>query len=715
MTSNGGSDDDVVDVRPAASQPPFGAGHVVTVADVWRSADSAPNASDVVGALGDLVVVVDAAGRIASCNAVAAAASGRQLADLIGVNVIDIVHPDDQRLAAELYDRYTNGSEVFRPALRLMSPSGRSVTVECVARRLEHASGPHLLISGRVDPLLDSEDLVESLRVGVMICDAAGVVTRSNETAAALLGTEGVEPRGPAEELPGKFFEIINGTWQACEHPLVTVLRTDRMLESRMVLVAADGRRRVVDVAGRPVAMRFTGAAAAVLTLTDVTDRYEVETELERRATLDDLTGVLNRSTFIARATEMIERTTAGRRIALLFCDLDRFKSINERFGHAEADRLLQMFASNALEVVGPDGLVGRPGGDEFAIAVEVSGPPEVEVLAGRLRGAVRRAGLSTIHVAVTSSIGVSLTSGPGEPDNPMLPVGQLMEEADEALRRAKRTGRDRSKLFDQEMRAQRAHQTAMSRMLRDRLDAGQVEVAVQPVVDPRTGYVSGGEVLARIRDDDGQLIAAGEWIESAVRTGLLGAVDEAVVRMAAQLLASFNGVPHAQLPVIGVNLSDAVLARPDLEAWLLGVLDAAGADPTGFLVEIPETVFPVIRDRAADALRAFSSHGIWIAVDDFGTGYASLAEVRDLPVDTLKIDRSFAAALPGTPEAAILRASIEMARALGCKTVAEGIETDEQLAHVVELGADYVQGFRLGRPMSPDDFVVLCDRQPST
>jgi len=406
--------------------------------------------------------------------------------------------------------------------------------------------------------------------------------------------------------------------------------------------------------------------------------------------------------------SSVIDELEPEQRLGLLFCDLDRFKSINERFGHSEADELLRAFASGLQEIVGPDGIVGRLGGDEFALATRIDNPAELEILAARLRSTIRRTGLSTIHVAVTSSVGISLTGGPRGTDAAVVEVGALIEEADEALRRAKRSGRDRSQFFDDEMRLQRAKQTAMGRLLRDRLHAGQVEIAVQPVVSMETGLVSGGEVLARIRDDEGQLIDAGRWIESAIRNGLVGAVDESVTRQACELVGRLTQLQVHPLPVVGVNFSDATLARLDLAEWLIKILTNAGADPSGFLVEIPETVFPVIRDRAADALRSFKDQGIWIAVDDFGIGYASLAEVRDLPIDTLKIDRSFVIADPGSPEEAILRASVEMARALGCRTVAEGVETDSQLSLLAELRVDYVQGYLTGRPMSADDYVAL-------
>jgi len=699
MTSDVRSEDSVVDVRSAS--PDVQIVLPVPAPTAWAFVPGAPSAEEVAGFMGDLVVVVDSDSVVTACNAAVGAVTGRPIADVVGTSVFDVVHPEDQGLAIELYERYTGGSEVFRPAVRLRSQAGRSVTVEFVARRIERDGRRYLVLTGRTDPLLDAEELVEGLHVGVMICDAGGVVTRSNQMAAQLLGTDKVEPRGPVSGLPGTFFRTGPGSLVAVEHPLVTVLSSGRNVEERMVLIGADGERRVVDVAARPVSLRFAGAAAAVLTLADVTDRAAAEAELERRATVDDLTGVLNRSSFMGLVETSIDALAAGERLALLFCDLDRFKSINERFGHIEADALLRSFAGNALRAVDGRGLVGRLGGDEFAVAVVVDDDAAADEVADLVRGAIRAAGLATIHVAVTASIGISVTGGPRDAGAAVVRAGQLIEEADEALRRAKRTGRDRSKMFDDHMRAQRAQQTAMGRLLRDRLDESRVEIAVQPIVDPRTGFVSGGEVLARIRDDEGQLVPAALWIESAVRSGLVGAVDEAVIVQAAELLSGFTGME--QLPVIGVNLSDAMLARPDLEEWLLAVLDQAGADPNGFLIEVPETVFPVIRDRAAEALRSFSARGIWIAVDDFGTGYASLAEVRDLPVDTLKVDQSFVTAEAGSPEEAIFRASLEMARALGCRTVAEGVETEEQLALVMDLGADYVQGYLVGRPMPVD------------
>jgi len=216
MSSDVRSEEPVVDVRtssPAASP--------------WATGPGAPTAEEVAGFMGDLVVVVDSDGVVVACNVAVAAATGRPPAELVGTSVFDLVHPEDQGLAVELYERYTGGSEVFRPAVRLLSPSGRSATVEFVARRTERDGRRFLVLTGRTDPLLDAEELVEGLRVGVLICDAGGVVTRSNQMAAQLLGTDKVEPRGPVAALPGTFYRTGPGSLAPVDHPFVTCCPPD--------------------------------------------------------------------------------------------------------------------------------------------------------------------------------------------------------------------------------------------------------------------------------------------------------------------------------------------------------------------------------------------------------------------------------------------------------------------------------------------------------
>lgn len=690
---------------------------------VWaEQADGLP-LEVVLGELGDVVVVLAPDLRVAGINSTAATLLGVQTEELIGRNGINLIYPDDRELAAALLERFVSGIEMSRPSIRLRSGDAPTLAVECVVRRLERADGTWLILSGRVEPLLNTEELMDGVGVGIVMWDEQGVITECNNTAERLLGDEHDHLSGSITDLADRLYDLEDSVSVAHAGPrtrhgsareLIDALRGEDTLSGRLGVRDVRDVEHVVEIEVRPVRMRFSRRMAGMLTVRDVTAEHAALSSLRRRALTDDLTGLSNRGAFMSAVTSALD-TQHGDAVGLLFCDLDRFKSINERFGHGEADRLLQGFAAELRRSFAGHLAVGRLGGDEFAVAVNVLDSEQLEGLADLIHTAARRAGSSTLHLTTTASVGTSWSGWKGaEPlDRRRHTAASLIEEADEALRRAKRSGRDRTAFFDAAMRAERRQQTSMANAVRTHLEAGQIEIAVQPVVDPRTGRVSGGEALARIRDADGALNPAALWIEAATRAGLLAEVDEQVITLAADLIATLhdrheaNGRPEVHLPVIGVNLSDTTLARSDLDDWLLTLLAAHRAPVSHLVIEIPETVFPVIRDRAAEALRRLKASGAWVAIDDFGIGYASLAEVRDLPIDTLKIDRSFVVAEPGTPEEAILRASVEMAQALGCRSVAEGVETDTQMELLVELGIDYVQGYWSGAPMDAASFVA--------
>jgi diguanylate cyclase (GGDEF)-like protein/PAS domain S-box-containing protein len=680
----------------------------------WTTSTDAIPPAELLGHLGDLALLVDPAGLVAGLNDTATSLLNLPADAVLGTSALELVHPEDLDAAAELLARFSGGTEMARPSIRLCGNDGPSLAVELVARRLERADGNWILFSGRIEPLLNTDDMIDGIGVGIVLCDSAGVITESNRTAARLLGDHTGVLSGSVRSLSSRFSDPIGA--DRSDHsvtvPLAEALDTLTPVHRRLGLRAADGTERIVDVEARPVRMRYSGVSAAMMTLRDITDEFHAQLALLQRASTDDLTGTANRSSFIQQvdaALQAPDRTGVG----LLFCDLDRFKSVNERFGHGEADRLLTAFARRLLLVTSSSISISRLGGDEFAVAVHATSSDELDAHAEAIREAARTAGLETLHLTTTVSVGTSWSDPFRDHDGPAPTAASMIEEADEALRRAKRTGRDRTAFFDATMRSARAQQTSMAAAVREHLEAGRVEIAVQPVVDPRTGRVSGGEALARIRDADGELVPAAEWVDAAARTGQLAAVDEQVVELAAGLIAELHARvrlgPAAgtgvSLPVIGVNLSDGTLARPDLEDWLIDVFRSNDAALDHLLIEIPETVFPVIRERSAEALRRLKANGAWVAIDDFGVGYASLAEVRDLPIDTLKIDRSFVVAEPGTTHEAILRASLEMAKALGCRSVAEGVETRAQLELLLGLGVDYVQGYLTGRPLPAAEF----------
>lgn len=675
----------------------------------WTSTGApTPDAETILGALGDFVVVVAPDGTLAAMNETAASMVGRSPGDLVGEPVLNSLHPDDLEATTELLMRYARGVDLYRPVIRLQRTDGSPVAVEFIGQRHDTETGRYLIFSGRAEPVLDSEEVISGIGIGVVIANAAGEIIESNPAAATLLAGTNEALLGPAAEIGTRFTRPDSDPTEDVEHPMSRALREQQVVTERVAVTTPAGTTHIVDVEARPVSVRYSGPAAVLMTLTDVSARHAAEAALVRAATTDDLTGVANRSTFMELVDARIDRSEPGD-VAVLFCDLDRFKSVNERFGHGEADRLLRRFAHEMTEALAGT-TIGRFGGDEFAVAADITDVGELDDLAEAIRGAARRASLATLHVVVTASVGASWTGDDARDATEIQTAAQLIEEADEALRRAKRTGRDRFAFFDHTMRDLRSEQTRMARQLRDHLADERVEIAIQPVIDPRDGRVSGGEALARIRDEHGELIPAARWIDAATRAGLIQAVDEQVIRLASQLLgqlhASAGDTPAELLPVIGVNLSDGTMARPDLFEWLTSQLTDAGAPTSGLVIEIPETVFPVIRDRSADALRQLKAAGLWVAIDDFGVGYASLAEVRDLPIDTLKIDRSFVIADQGTPEEAILRAAIEMSRAMNCRSVAEGVETQHQLELMLALGVDYVQGYFTSRPLPHDEFV---------
>ncbi|MFZ4518217.1 MAG: putative bifunctional diguanylate cyclase/phosphodiesterase [Microthrixaceae bacterium] len=672
----------------------------------WVASEGAPDASRVLGELGDLVLVLDGNLRVAGANRTACSVLGRTAGELLGTPGLELVHPQDADVAADLILRFAAGAEMHRPGIRLRTDP--PLAAEVVARRMDVDGNPHVIIGARIQPLVDHDVLLDGMGLGVVICDTEGVVTEANETAAQLLGVSAEQLHGPLEELPVRFLaEGAHGLVEvAC--PLSAVLAGEALVRERLV-VETGGRRRVLHAEARPVVLRYSARAAAHLTLQDVTDRHHAEQELLRRAAHDDLTGLWNRSSFMARVDRALATRGPGTSVGLLFCDLDRFKSVNERFGHGEADALLMAFAARLPDALGDGWEVGRLGGDEFAAACVLptdgaTAMAELDERAAGLRSVARAVGLEVLHVAVTASVGVSLADdADGAAD-----AARLVEEADEALRRAKRSGRDRARIFDTEMRAWRTQQTILAGLVRDHLEEGTLGIEVQPIVRAWDGAVVGGEALARLHGPGGMSLLASEWMEAATRSGLAAAVDEQVARLAAAVCGRLAATGRPDVPTVGINLADVTLARPDLAAWLSELLAAEGAPPGGLVLEIAETAFPVIRDRSVAALRELRATGMGIAIDDFGVGYASLAEVRDLPVDTLKIDRTFVTAEPDTAGAAILRASVEMARAMGCRTVAEGVESSAQMEWLRGLGVDEVQGYFVARPMAPGDFEAL-------
>ena len=691
-------------------------------------------ASEVLVNAPDLVVCLDPDLLIEAIGGDAEAFLGLASQELLGRSAIELIHNEDQERVMANMKRFEDGQETYRPELRLLHSDGYSVVVEVVGRRLNRPDGTHFLLVARRQLGLGVRQVADDIGIGILRCDPDGEIHESNAAASVQHGYEGEELSGRIQDLRVQVQGHPEDSVDANLHPALRYLEDAGVSSQVATIVGRDGVSRVISFDGRRVKYREDGTPGIIMLLREVTELHQMQEELYRRSTRDDLTGLLKRSTFIQAAESLLKATVqqSGEQpggsslFGVLFCDIDRFKSINERHGHGEADRFLAQLSADlaqlgtspaqlgtntqaSLSAGGTTSIhLGRIGGDEFALAVQCSNRAEFDRLAAGFRASVQRTALATLHVLVTASVGVAVF----DPQAGQT-VGVLLDEANAVLRLAKGTGRDQILHCDASLRAVRSEQKRLEGVLRAALSAGRIEYALQPVVDPYTGQISGAEALARLRDDNGSLVPAAKWIEVAVSTGLSNAVDAAVVEPVIELLGSLVGRCPRGLPVIGVNLSDTSLARPDLAEWIFSLLERHQVDPMAFLVEVPELVLPVIRERAAEALRQFREKGLWLAVDDFGSGYASFNEVRDLPLNTLKIDRSFLTEQRDSADYIILRTALEMTKALGCRSVAEGVETQAELDVVMDLKVDYVQGYLLARPMPPDDFVrlLLSDR----
>jgi len=409
-------------------------------------------------------------------------------------------------------------------------------------------------------------------------------------------------------------------------------------------------------------------------------DRYELTARLEEAAHVDALTGLPNRRRLDEVITEAWATVGSGR-LAVLFCDLDAFKRVNEEFGHPVGDSVLQSTARALADVAPPGATVARYGGDEFVVVIP-DAPQDAAVveLAHTLQRAIIEASPGKIRAA---SVGV-VTATTDEGREPHT----LVRDADSAMFEAKHK-RLGVRVFDQGLRERLLREIDLGRRIARAVSDGEFEVHFQPIVDVKSLQVVAVEALTRWPAED-RPRDSDDWVPAAEESGQIIAIGLAAVRAARDASLRF-GLP------VGVNVSPRQLAEPDLAAQLL---DAWGPEGRQDLtLEITESALLDDLPLGIEILAALREEGVCVALDDFGTGYSSLARLAHLPVDVLKVDRQFAEDSTTPRGRAVLRGIVEIAHASGLVVVVEGVETVEQLETVTELGADRVQGYLVGRP----------------
>jgi diguanylate cyclase (GGDEF)-like protein/PAS domain S-box-containing protein len=440
----------------------------------------------------------------------------------------------------------------------------------------------------------------------------------------------------------------------------------------------------------------------------DITDRKHLEERLTHQAFYDGLTGLPNRALFIERLDHALARSM--RRpddiVAVLFLDLDDFKVVNDTLGHTAGDQLLQTVSRRLVDASRADDTAARLGGDEFTILLEdVSSVDEVARYAARILERITAPiDVGEHRLTVSASIGIGI-SGSGETG-----AEDLVRQADVAMYRAKQNGKAGFEIYDERMSVEAWRRLEMEAELRRAVEGGQLQVYYQPIYDLTSGGVVEVEALVRWQHPERGLLQPVDFIPFAESMGLILDIDRYVLEAACRQVRAW-GIgkgPTAELTLC-VNLSAREFRVPGIVESVADILRGTGLPAERLKLEITESVVMIESDLTESIIRGLAGLGVRIAIDDFGVGYSALGYLRRLSADTLKIDRSFVAGLGTSREdAAIVSATIALARALDLSVTAEGIETPAQAALLGELGCDRGQGFLFSPPVPADRLADL-------
>jgi diguanylate cyclase (GGDEF)-like protein/PAS domain S-box-containing protein len=442
----------------------------------------------------------------------------------------------------------------------------------------------------------------------------------------------------------------------------------------------------VWDAAGR--ATRIAGSQ------TDITLRRDVERQLQHDALHDLLTGLPNRALFIDRLDRAIAiaRRHAGRRFAVLFLDLDRFKNINDSLGHAAGDELLVTVARRIQSCLRPSDTVARLGGDEFTVLIEdVVDDPMVEQIAERIQRAIAEPVVLGDHEAITSaSIGITTSA------LEYLSSADMIRDADTAMYHAKLGGKARHVLFAPAMHAQAMAKLQLEGDLRGAITRGELRIHYQPIISLTSGAVSGFEALLRWEHPQRGLLYPGAFLDMAEETGLIVPISWWVLSEACRQASLWQREFAVDPPrSVNVNLSARLFSQPDIVDRIAAALAESCLPPACLKLEITEHSFIELSNATSETLRRIRDLGVLLCIDDFGTGYSSLSYLYNFPVSVLKIDRSFIKRLtPPDSQSEIVQTIIGLARSLGLDVVAEGIETEQQHQQLIDLECGLGQGW---------------------
>jgi diguanylate cyclase (GGDEF)-like protein/PAS domain S-box-containing protein len=659
-------------------------------------------------------------------------------AAIVGRSGLDWVHPDNLDEMVEALTVFAAGDGVSYPApIRMRHQDGSWRDVEVVATDfLDHPDIAGIAVNlrdigERIAAERERERLTQIFAMTtdlVSTYDLEGRLVYVNDAVRRFVG---VAPDAPIEAID-------------VDAHLTPSARKAFRTEAHVAIGAGRswcGELELIDVEGRVVPMHaqllgHRDGEGRLLHISgvmrDISERKEFERRLRHEATHDPLTALPNRTLLLDRLTNALERSRRnGSGIAVLFCDLDNFKVVNDSLGHSHGDRVLTEVAQRLREQLRPGDTVARFGGDEFVILCEdCQSTVDAVGIAERVDAALRRSfELDGSEIFVGVSIGIAL-SGPGS-DRPLQPES-LIRDADVAMYRAKEQGRGRYRVFEPMFLTSAVDRLDLESSLRRAIDRGELDLVYQPVVNLAApgpsglgsgqggpsgrgsastdglapGRIVGAEALVRWDHPQRGRLLPGEFIPLAEDIGVVHELGAWVLETACLQLARWLAdAPQPAAFSMAVNLSGRQLDHPGLVDLVAGVLRATGVPPVCLDLEVTESAVMQDVTSSAAMLASLKDLGVNIAVDDFGTGYSSLAYLRRFPVDRLKVDRSFIRGLGTEPEdSAIVGAVVGLAHALGLVAVAEGVETSDQVEALRSLDCDLAQGYHFGRPACGDE-----------
>lgn len=658
------------------------------------------------------IVVTNRDGLIEMTNPVLQKMLGYSADELHTRHFRDITHPEDFHASLKAIERLVGGhGSGYTLDKRYIRKDGTVVWARVSLSVLVDSDGnPHGLLAMQED-ITERRALEETLRqsearhrqmfednraIQLLIEPDTGEILDANPAACVFYGAS-------REDLQAATIHTIN----VLSPDIVAAEMARAQREERDYFMFRHrlwtGEERDVEVHSSPI--QADGRSVLYSIVHDITERKRVEAELIHQTLHDSLTGLANRLLLYDRLEQAILRANRdGAPVALLVLDLDRFKEINDTFGHEFGDLLLQQIGLRLKEVVRrSDGLtrlvpatVGRLGGDEFAIILHHVDEEEAVKVANRLLSILRAPILiGERNLTVDASVGIALFPGHGND------ASGLLQRADVAMYLAKQRS-DSHAVYDEDQDVYSPTRRVMAGDLRDALRTNGLHLQYQPQVACLSGCTTRFEALARWLHPQRGMIPPADFIPLAEHTGLIGSLTEWVLKHALRQCLQW----HAMGKEIGVavNLSSQSLSDPRLTETIDRVVRTVGADFRWLDIEITESAIMADADRSMRALQELHDRGIRISVDDFGTGYSSLTYLRRLPIHAIKIDRSFVVEMAVNKEDAIIvRSVVDLAHNLGLDVVAEGVEDAAAYDMLVSMGCEVAQGYYLSRPLKPD------------